>query len=387
MEVRRFRIYSFDNLNFTIFADPITRLNIFTINMLNRLLLCFLTCLPLGMFAQGLNGGFEVVHAGGIPAGWARTMDNGSSLTEDAFSGAKAAKAWVSEYYKSGGWISTSKPPSAAGLPIGLSGVYKYEGRKKECDPATVNIVATRRSTEGRIDTLAQGETELFLSKKYRTFSLDVQALSGAADAEFLSVRFEANGRCDWHIGERCCYLFADDLKFDEQFTLQVPIASEDSIDREPVATEIVTEPVFIQPVRKKRKKRSFILKPGKRKKPKKVKASKKASKPNRREKKDGIEVESAPIPTEIQQEIDRINAAQNDSTPDPAAIKNVTVPAIESPEQPAEEVIPDEIPAPEEAEEEFFEEEDGSDETNDWDGSFEESDGLDGDGDDEKEE
>lgn len=322
-------------LNFTIFADLKTGLNTLTINMLNRLLLCFLTCLPFGTFAQGLNGGFEVVHAGGIPAGWSRIMENGSSLTADSYSGVKASKSWVSEFYKSGGWISTSKPPSTAGLPSGLTGVYKYEGRKKECDPATVSVFATRRNAEGKIDTLAKGETELFLSKNYRTFSLDVNTLSGAADAEFLSVSFQANGRCDWHIGERCCYLFTDDLEFNEQFTNQVPIADEDAIDREPEVEEVLTKPVFIQPVRKKRKKRFFTLKPGKRKKPKRVKRGKK---PRKVKKQEGVEVNTAPIPTEIQAEIDRINAAQNDSTPDPAAIEDGTAPvedAIKSNDEP----------------------------------------------------
>lgn len=345
--------------------------------MLNRLLLCFLTSLPLGLFAQGLNGGFEVVHAGGIPAGWARTMENGSSLTADSYAGAKAAKAWVSEYYKSGGWVSTSKPPAAAGLPTGLTGVYKYEGKKKECDPATVSVTATRRGVEGKIDTLARGETELFLSKKYRSFSLDVNALSGAANAEFLSVRFEANGRCNWHIGERCCYLFTDDLEFNEQFTQKIPVADEDAIDREPEVEEITTEPVFIQPVRKKRKKRSFILKPGKRKKPKKVKPGKKA-KPVK--KPEGVEVESAPIPTEIQREIDRINAAQNDTTPDPAAIDENAPDLNETPE------IDESEPNPEETDgesEEFIDKEEFTEEgeepavPEEWDDVDEGDDGI----------
>jgi hypothetical protein len=325
--------------------------------MLNRLILIFLTILPASLFAQGLNGGFEAVHAGGIPAGWARILSGGASLTTDAFEGEKAAKAWVMEYYRSGGWISTSKPPAAAGLPTGLTGVYKYVGKPKECDPGKVSVYATRRGPGGTMDTLARGETELLLSKKYRNFELSVATPSGGQAAEFLSVRIEAQGRCDWHIGEECCFLFVDGLEFNEQYAGQLPEADPDAVEKAPVPRQAVTEPVFIQPVRKKYKHRcSSVLKPAKyRIKPVKIRKKDRQSTP--------VEVESAPIPTEVQREIDRINAAQNDSTPDPASIQQEKEPEkiIE------DEFIPDENSYPEDTEDEDDEglpeeEEDGGD-------------------------
>ncbi|MEM0999340.1 MAG: hypothetical protein AAGN35_19945 [Bacteroidota bacterium] len=331
--------------------------------MLLRLLLLCLLALPLIVPAQGLNGGFEAIHENGNPAGWSKTLTSAASLTADAYSGNKAAKAWVYEYYQSGGWVSitnrlaASADNSSSKLPTQLSGVYKYEGRKQECDPALVQVLATRRNANGGFDTLASGQVELKLSKDYRTFSLPVSQTGRGPAPEFLSVKIEARGHCDWLRGSNCCFLFADDLQFDEAYSAGVPVADNPPATVAAEEKSSVTEPVFIQPMRKRKPLfKRYVLKPGKRAKPVKQKKNKKV----RRGKKARKPVPVAPpaeetpsaIPPEIQKEIDRINAAQSDTTPDPAkAAEEIESPDSDAPDQDAPQMnLPDpEAPTPDE--------------------------------------
>ncbi len=164
---------------------------------------------PFWGFGQGFNGGFEQLAPNGIPMGWTVADPSGAAVCKDANIGKLAAKSWVYKNYQPGIWNSNISPE--VGNAAEVTGYYKYIGDKAECEKASVSYILGARTAEGGIDTLAFGDTELKLNKKYDKFSIAVSA-TGSGVPDFVNLQFQPNGHCNMHGETNCCFLFVDDI-------------------------------------------------------------------------------------------------------------------------------------------------------------------------------
>lgn len=177
--------------------------------MSHRILLALLLGLPVLGLSQGFNGGFEQLGANGIPVGWTVADPSGASTTKEANIGKLAAKSWVYKNYESGVWNSNISPEE--GNAAEITGYYRYLGEKSECEKASVSYLLGAKTAEGGIDTLAFGDTELKLTKKYDKFSIGVSATSSGVP-DFVNIQFKPRGHCNMHGETNCCFLFVDDI-------------------------------------------------------------------------------------------------------------------------------------------------------------------------------
>jgi hypothetical protein len=199
--------------------------------MSQRFLLLLLIGLPFWAISQGINGGFETISPNGIPSGWSIADPSGAATTKDAHIGKVAAKAWVYKNYESGIWSNRLDP--SQGNASEVTGYYKYEGDKSECDRATVSYLLGARNAEGQIDTLAWGSTELKVSKDYRKFSLSVSS-TGSGTPEFAHIQIQPNGHCNIHGETNCCFLFVDDVILAGSTSVKSAPDPEPMIEEEP---------------------------------------------------------------------------------------------------------------------------------------------------------
>ncbi len=164
---------------------------------------------PFWGFSQSFNGGFEQLAPNGVPMGWTIADPSGASVTKDANIGKLAAKTWVYKNYQPGIWNSNINPE--VGNAAEVTGYYKYIGDKAECEKASISYILGARTAEGGIDTLAFGDAELKLNKKYDKFSIAVNA-TGTGIPDFVNLQFQPKGHCNIHGETNCCFLFVDDI-------------------------------------------------------------------------------------------------------------------------------------------------------------------------------
>ncbi len=200
-------------------------------NMSQRILLAFLLGLPFLGLSQGFNGGFEQLGANGIPLGWTVADPSGASTTKEANIGKLAAKSWVYKNYESGVWNSNISPEE--GNAAELTGYYKYVGEKSECEKATVSYILGAKTAEGGIDTLAFGDTELKLNKKFDKFSIAVSA-TGTGVPDFVNIQFKPRGHCNMHGETNCCFLFVDDIVLGGRTSTDEVIPEEAPVEEAP---------------------------------------------------------------------------------------------------------------------------------------------------------
>lgn len=301
-----------------------------------RMLFFGLLLLPLWSFAQDYNGGFEELHPAGTPIGWTRTEVSATAVTSGAYSGDKAIKAWINDFYRVGIWSNYSPETVAAHMPGAkadkipgnLSGFYWYDGSKSECETALITVFAGRQGANGSYDTLAYSDQELRLNKKFEPFSFDVNTRSGAVP-DFVSIQIEPRGKCYYRGSGKCCYLTVDELRFDQDIeNVEAKVKAEKS-----PWTKAAVAPVRVNPdrIQRRKKRKSKRLKRKKRKKGRGITG------PFKRRKNTSPTPPEPPAtpPPAIQKEIDRINKYQKENTPDEAEKEEVPTEADSEVPQP----------------------------------------------------
>ena len=161
--------------------------------MVARFLLALALACPFWALGQAFNGTFEPLQPNGIPTGWSIAQGGGSATTLESHLGKRAAKAWVHEGYQAGIWLSNTS--GNEGNAAELTGYYKYLGDKKQCEKASMTYLLGAKAVDGRIDTMAWGETELKLNKDFEKFLVPISAM-GSGEPDFMSIQFKPSGHC-----------------------------------------------------------------------------------------------------------------------------------------------------------------------------------------------